>query len=188
MIYQVLKATWENPTKHDFVKTCNQYLCILDIRMSFEEIEKMPERMFKNLVKDKTEKAAFKYLEGEKQKQTKIAKIEHVKLQIQDYFIDGNCNIKLAKLIFKARSQTLDIKSQRKWKYADQTCIGCKTLEESGDEIMICESLNKENRNSDITVKYDWFYSNDILDIVKAGKIMQNGLNKREEILETGVT
>ena len=45
--------------------------------MSFEEIEKMPKRMFKNLVKDKTEKAAFKYLEGEKQKQTKIAKIEH---------------------------------------------------------------------------------------------------------------
>ena len=63
------------------------------------------------MVKDKTEKAAFKYLEGEKQKQTKIAKIEHEKLQIQGYFIDGNCNTKLAKLIFKARSKTLDIKS-----------------------------------------------------------------------------
>ena len=114
-------------------------MSILDIRMSFEEIEKMPERMFKNLVKEKTEKAAFKYLEEEKLKQTKIAKIEHDKLQIQDYFIDGNCNTKLAKLIFKARSQTLDIKSQRKWKYADQICIGCKTLEESGDEIIICD-------------------------------------------------
>ena len=40
----------------------------------------------------------------------------------------------------------------------------------------LCESLNKEIRNSDITVKYDWFYSNDIHDIVKAEKIMQNGL------------
>ena len=51
----------------------------------------MPERMFKNLVKDKTEKAAFKYLEEEKLKQTKIAKIKHDKSKIQDYFIDGNC-------------------------------------------------------------------------------------------------
>ena len=47
--------------------------------------------MLKNLVKDKTEKAAFKYLEEEKLKQTKIAKIKHDKSKIQDYFIDGNC-------------------------------------------------------------------------------------------------
>ena len=53
---------------------------------------------------------------------------------------------------------------------------------------MICKSLNEENRNSDITVKYDWFYSSDIHDIVKAGKIIQNGIKRRQEILETGVT
>ena len=79
---QVLKATWENPTKNDFVKSCNQYLCILDIRMSFEEIEKMPERMFKNLIKEKTEKAAFKYLEEEKQKQAQLG-VPHSDIQDQ---------------------------------------------------------------------------------------------------------
>ena len=188
MIYQVLKATLENPIKNDFIKTCNQYLCALDINMSFEEIEEMTERRFKNLVKDKTEKAAFRYLEKEKLKQTKITTMQHKKLEIQDYFIDGNCNIKLAKLIFKARSQTLDVKMQKKWKYADLTCIGCRKIEESGDEIMICESLNNENREADIIVKYDWFYSHDINDIVKAGKILQNGLKRRQDILETGIT
>ena len=109
-------------------------------------------------------------------------------MELQDYFIDGNCNIKLAKLIFKARSQTLDVKTQRKWKYADQTCIGCKEIEESGNEIMICESLNNENRKSEIVVKYEWFYRNEINDIVKAGKILQNGLKRRKAIFEAGIT
>ena len=41
--------------------------------MSFKEIEIMSEKSFKKLVKNKTEKAAFKYTQDEKQKQTKIA-------------------------------------------------------------------------------------------------------------------
>ena len=53
---------------------------------------------------------------------------------------------------------------------------------------MIGESLNNENREADIIVKYDWFYSHDINDIVKAGKILQNGLKRRQDILETGIT
>jgi hypothetical protein len=31
----------------------------------------------------------------------------------------------------------LDIKTQQKWKYEDKICIGCKTNEESGDEILL---------------------------------------------------
>ena len=50
----------------------------------------------------------------------------------------------IAKLIFKAKSKTLDIKTQKKWKYADTKFIGCKNKEESGDEILICENLSKE--------------------------------------------
>ena len=105
MMYQVLKATWENPIKNDFVKICTQYLSALEIEMSFKEIEMMSEKEFKRLVKNKTEKAAFLYLQGEKQKQTKIASLLYQKLEIQEYFIDGNCNIKVAKIIFKARSK-----------------------------------------------------------------------------------
>ena len=73
MIYQVFKATLENPTKKDFIQICMQYLDALDIKMSFEEIEKISERKLKNLVKIKTEEAALIHLEKEKQKQTKIA-------------------------------------------------------------------------------------------------------------------
>ena len=77
---------------------------------------------------------------------------------------------------------------QRKWKYADTTCIGCKKLEESGQEILICEILNKDNRTSKQPVKYDSFYSDNIHEIVKAGKMMNDGLRRRQEILEVGIT
>ena len=48
MIYQVLKATREKPNKNE------KYLDILDIKLSFEEIEKMSVWTFKKLVKSKT--------------------------------------------------------------------------------------------------------------------------------------
>ena len=51
----------------------------------------------------------------------------------------------MARLIFKARSQTLDIKTQRKWKYSDIICIGCESKEETAKEIMTCKILNNEN-------------------------------------------
>ena len=42
----------------------------------------MTEKSFKTMVKDKTSKAASKYLEGEKLKQTKIAFIKNQKSKI----------------------------------------------------------------------------------------------------------
>ena len=105
----------------------------------------MSQWSFKKLVKAKTEAAGLKYLLSQKEKQTKVLHIEYCNLRIQEYFIGGNCNRKLSQLIFKARSQTLDIKTQQKWRYADSTCIGCKTREELGVEILICGILNYEN-------------------------------------------
>ena len=120
MIYQVLKATWEKPIKNDFVETCKKYLGILQIDMSFQEIEEISVWKFKKLVELKTKEAGFKYLIKEKQKQTKTIEIQYEALAIQKYFIDGNCKRNMSKLSFKASSCTLDVKLQQKWKYADR--------------------------------------------------------------------
>ena len=188
MIYQVLKVTLDNPTKNDFGKTCKDYLSVLDIKLSFEEMEKMTEWSFKKLVKEKTEKAAFKFLITEKEKQTKISNIEYKKLKIQEYLGSGCGNLKLAKLIFKARSQTLDIKTQRKWKYTDNLCTGCNVKEETGQKILVCEQFNDKNSTNNDSAKYSHIYSDNVIDIVKTGKILQNNLKRRQEILEAGVT
>ena len=94
----------------------------------------------------------------------------------------------ISKLIFKARSKTLDIKTQQKWKYADKICIGCKTNEESGDEILLCEKLNYQNRVAENPINYNWFFKSTASDIVKVGLVLENGLKEREKILEAAVT
>ena len=124
----------------------------------------------------------------QKGQQTKTSSVHYDDLKLQEYFIDGNCKKNISQLIFKARSKTLDIKTQQKWKYADKICFGCKTKEESGNEILICENLNKENKDSVNPIVYDWFYKNTVSDIIEVGLLLDRGLKQREKIIESGVT
>ena len=77
------------------------------------------------MVKEKTEMAAFEYLLQQQKKPrkngklSKIANIEYDRLELQPYLVEGNHGTKMSQFIFKARSQTLDIKTQKKWKYED---------------------------------------------------------------------
>ena len=186
MLYKVFKVTKEKSIKNDFVQMCDEYLEKLKINLSFEEIESMSKRKFKKLVKKNVKKEAFKYLNDQKSTQSKTEKIGYQKLEIQDYLIDENCNTKLSKLIFKARTKMLDIKTQLKWKYDDNTCIECGENEETGDEILRCKSLQDANGRAD-GPEYEWFYSKYVKKIIEVGKMMGEGLKKRERLIEDGI-
>ena len=86
--------------------------------------------------------------------------------------------MKLAKLIFKARSQTLDIKTQRTWKYSDNLYTGCNLKEETGQQILVCDQFNDRNITSNDSAKYSDIYSENVIDIVKTGKILRYNLTK----------
>ena len=59
------------------------------------------------------------YLLEIKIKQTNISHIKYDDLQMQGYLVDGNRNNKISKFIFKVRSMTLNLKTQKSWKYSD---------------------------------------------------------------------
>ena len=179
MIYQVFKATLENPVKKDFVSTGQTYMKSLDINLSFEEIEKMSKYSFKKVLKEKTTCAAFKYLTRQKISQKKICDINYLKLEMQPYLADGDRNTKLSKLVFKARGKTLDIKLQKIWKYDDILCSGCKVNEESGEEILLCSSFGENTEN----ITYSWFYKSSDKQI-SAAKLLVKKLKTREKIRE----
>ena len=180
MMFQVLKATEENPTKNDFVLTCQRYLKALEIDLTFDQISEMSKLSFKRLLKQKTKMAALKYLNKEKSKQSKILNIQHTKLEMQEYLLDGDRNIKVPKLIFKARAKTLDIKVQKGWKYDDLLCSGCQVREESGDELLFCKSFGENSEN----ITYSWFYSEKAQEQVSAARLMMAKLKARERIRE----
>ena len=73
--------------------------------------------------------------------------------------LDGNQNIKVAKLKFKARSMTLDLKMQKKWRYEDTTCIGCGVNNETGEEILSCSGYSDSKDDFwEQSVMYSIFY------------------------------
>ena len=126
MIFQVLQATREDPVKKDFVTTCEEYLKVLNIELTFEEISQMSKHKFKNLVKEKTTETGFKYLLEEKAKQSKILNLQYNKLEMQEYICEGSRNKEITQVIYKARGKSLDIKTHKNWKYEDLQCIGCE--------------------------------------------------------------
>ena len=183
MVFQVFKATLENPIKKDFVKVCEKYLEDLQINLTFDEISKMSKFSFSKLVKQKTEEAGFRYLLGEKSKQSKIMDIEYKSLKIQDYLLDGNKNIELSKLIFKARGQTLDIKTQKKWRYSDNVCTGCDLKVETIEEILACSGLIKNDEVEEIG-RDESFFSDNFKDIVMMAIRLKKRLKVRQQIID----
>ena len=180
MMFKVFKAICENPLKNDFVKNCEKYLERLDINVSFHEISEMSKYKFKRLVKKKTEESAFQYLVGEKNKQSKIAHLQYKSLNMQDYLVEGNKRTDIAKLIFRARGSNLDIKTQKKWKYEDNLCVGCSQNVETIEEILVCPSLGDENRK----ISFNCLFGDSSSDMIEVAKEIQKRLKTRQTILE----
>ena len=180
MMFKVFKAICENPLKNDFVKNCEKYLERLDINVSFQEISEMSKYKFKRLVKKKTEESAFQYLVGEKNKQSKIAHLQYKSLNMQDYLVEGNKRTDIAKLIFRARGSNLDIKTQKKWKYEDNLCVGCSQNVETIEEILVCPSLGDENRK----ISFNYLFGDSSSDMIEVAKEIQKRLKTRQTILE----
>ena len=182
MMFKVFKATCENPIKNDFVEKCKKYLQQLNIKMSFEEIGQMSNMKFKNIVKQKTEEAGFKYLLIEKNKQTKIADLNYENLEMQEYLNDGNRNTRISKLIFKARGRNLNIKMHKKWKYSDAICVGCGKNDETENELLLCAGLGDRNENEELT--YSWLFDSSVTKMVKVAIEIEKRLKRRKVLLE----
>ena len=144
----------------------------------------MSKYQFKRIVKQKTAETAFQYLLSEKNKQSKISHIKYKRLEIQEYLCEGNKNIETSKVIFKARGKTLDIKSQKKWKYEDNICVGCGKTEESIEEILSCSGLGVNNDEKGKPVEYDWVFGQSVTGMIEVGQKIKKRLKVTQQILD----
>ena len=145
--------------------------------LTFGEIEKLSKHKFKKLLSEKTKTAAFMYLKEQQQKQKNIRDICYEKLTMQHYFFGRS--VEVSKTIFRARGRCLNIKMQQRWKYDDVLCVGCRSKEESGEEILQCKEFGEINSE----LKYDMFFENEEKQIL-VGNEMTKRLRERKKILE----
>ena len=114
-----------------------------------------------------------------------IKTIKNNASEVQEYLLDGNKNSEVSRFIFRARSMTLNIKTQKSWKYSDMLCVGCGVNSETGDEILSCKELNEgENEEYIQTLFYDMFYSGKTSEMSEVAKILMKRLKVRDKILE----
>ena len=162
------------------VYTCKKYIESLRMNITLEQIKNMSKFQLKKILKEKIRNEAFIYLKNQQTKQEKIKNIEYKELKMQDYLADGDRKILVSKLIYKARGMNLDIKMQKRWKYEDFKCEGCKENSETGEEILQCDQLGiNENQ-----AQYSWFFSTSVSKQIAVGKVMLEKLKKRKRIRE----
>ena len=87
LLQRIYQAQIGNPTKGDWASEAKNIANHLDIQLSNQEIQHMKRTQFKNLVKNKTELAAFKYLSAKQQSGKKGKLIKYEKLQMADYLL-----------------------------------------------------------------------------------------------------
>ena len=106
------------------------------IEKSVDQIKDMTKEAFKKLVNSAVTKVAFDNLVAECNTKKKTMERHYTDLVTQEYLQQLFANH--AKLVFKCRGQTVDIKSHLSYKYTDLLCRKCGREDETLDHVINC--------------------------------------------------
>ena len=96
-----------------------------------------------NFVKQKVTESALGYLLKENIQKEKTRHILFEELKVSEYLLE-NRNRSLSIIIFSVRSQTLDIKEWKPWKYVVNLCVMCNIYAETMDHFVCCTAYGEE--------------------------------------------
>ena len=184
LIYKILMATLDNPTKKDFGDQIKTDLYSLDIDLSFESIETMSKYKFKRILKEKVSNAAFRYLRDEQKKQNKIKHIQILKFSLQDFLsAEGVYTTSLSKFIYNLYTESVDTKINQHWKYEDNLCI-CGIKAETQNHILNCIKLTNGNELLYINLTSNNLFDGDIDEKTNVAIMMKEKLSIRNKLLK----
>ena len=144
---------------------------------TFEEIEKMPIRHFKNELKKKISETALKYLL--EKKGSKGKEIKYACLEMAEYLLPYNdkLNIEEKQRMYATRNRMVDI-PQNFGRKENCTCGN----EETMSHIYSCEYLNIEETE----LEYEKIFNGNITEQISIFRRFENNLKARNEMrLET---
>ena len=145
MLFKVFEKQSQNRTKKDWITTALADLELLDLTVTFAEIQEMNKLKWKSMVKQSMKEKSLKQLEVTKQKHSKVNKLKHPKLEIQKYFLPNEQAItkEEIQLIFKIRSRGIRVKVNLKGLYDSYECEVCQNEEETQKHIYECQEIWK---------------------------------------------
>ena len=134
-MFQNLKTYHEAGEKNwwsEVVAKMERYHLVIDL----DEIQSLSKGVFCRRVKKAVNERALADLHTEIKSLRKTSDLHYPALEVQDYLLKMPPN--KARVIFRWRSKTLDIKTHLTYKYEDTICRGCGTCEENVELVMNC--------------------------------------------------
>jgi hypothetical protein len=174
------------PSQGDWVKMVESDKNKVGLMLEDEEIEKMSKSMFQKIVKNKVETFALSQLEELKKKHSKSEKIESKKFEASKYLSDYRLNRNEQQVLFKLRTQTLDVKMNFQNQHENLLCSTCQLFPETQAHLLQCPAIVKNLQWMDATnsrLDVNDIYSN--LDKqIKIAKIFSVIVEERTKLLK----
>ena len=114
----------------------------MDICENLESLKQWKRVNLKHLLDKAIKQYAFKELIKRKENHSKVMKIKHRALEMQNYLKPNKIStIEVSQEIFKIRNRVTDVKENFKGMYDSTECFFCKE-DESQKHIMECKFIN----------------------------------------------
>ena len=138
-------------------------------------------------MKTAVEKAAFKWLIGEKGKLSKLKNLNYGCLKMQNYLGGSELETREKKFLFLLRTRMLDVKINFRNHHSDLCCPLCGTSEDDQKHNLECSVL-LQNITDVATEKtnYDDIYVNNISKQVKILRIFMKLWKKKKNLMKQG--
>ena len=137
-----VKKVWRNqvrlPDHRNWWTSVKELLNRYSLNLSEEEITEMSKETFKGVVKKAVKEYAFQKLKDECKVKSKTKNVNYEKFVAQEYI--KKLNPAMARVIFKCRSKTLNIKEHTMYNNNHQTCRWCGVTDETLEHVVNCGS------------------------------------------------
>ena len=184
LLKKFLMKQKENKKPRDWINQVLSDLKELEIEESFETIKSIRKSTLKIMLNDAIKRRAFQDLVIKKESHSKVSKIKHERLEMQQYLkpINVKISIEEAQEMFKMRCRVADVKMNFKGKYENLDCDICNEENETQIHLIECKEINKNEREYEKPPEYEELFKTNIQNQLKLVRKFLKNIKIREKM------
>ena len=145
LLLKFFMAQMREPSKNDWCQTVKDDLQEFQIELNFDQIKSLSKLKWKKIVQKAMRTKAFDDLIEKQTNYLKGEDLSYGKLEIRTYLLSKNINTSQKNLIFKIRTNMINVKSNYSHSYIEFSCPCCKIEEDTQEHMLTtCQSITSK--------------------------------------------